>query len=349
MHQVVIWVRRNRLIVGSGLLALSVLFSYELAFGFSQNSPAGSPRAPEWRPVGLQGTLVHFLAPGHRAAAPAFAAAHGGIYRRDSNGQWVRVLASGDVWAVALSSDDRTVIAGDNDGTVHISHDAGNHWRSVLVAPQGVYSVAMVPGHPRSILAGAGGGIYLSRDEGLHWQRRHTLPHSAGAAFAWQPGSRRVVVAGAVAGDVGGSVDVLISRDAGMTWHVFGRNLQSYGGIMSLLAASNAQLYAGTMGNATWKASLQTRSWSKVGDGMPASNDHVAGIAGVPGRPQTLYVGTLSFGVFRTVDGGRHWTAISDGLSEASSAKIVLSIVYVPTHHALLAGTADGVYELGPI
>jgi len=79
---------------------------------------------------------------------------------------------------------------------------------------------------------------------------------------------------------------------------------------------------------------------------MPASNDHVAGIAVVPDRPGTVYVGTLGFGVFETRNGGKRWTNVSDGLRGSADAMIVLSLSYAPAQHVLYAGTSTGVYRL---
>jgi hypothetical protein len=81
-------------------------------------------------------------------------------------------------------------------------------------------------------------------------------------------------------------------------------------------------------------------------EGMPPTNDHVAGLATLPGHPNTLFAGTLSQGVFRTDNAGRHWRNISSGLPIARNARIVLSVAYSPLDHALFAGTADGIYEL---
>jgi hypothetical protein len=82
---------------------------------------------------------------------------------------------------------------------------------------------------------------------------------------------------------------------------------------------------------------------------MPLVNDHVAAIVAIPGRPGLLYAGTLGFGVFRTTDGGLHWTSASAGLPSSRNATIVLSLAYDPVENILYAGTADGVYALGQI
>jgi hypothetical protein len=81
---------------------------------------------------------------------------------------------------------------------------------------------------------------------------------------------------------------------------------------------------------------------------MPVTNDHVAGIAWIPGRPGSLFVATLGQGVFRSVDGGTHWTNISAGLPTSANDTIVLSLAYSPFRKALYAGTIDGVYVLSP-
>ena len=329
------------------LLALVLFSSYLARVLFFPVSAGVSAPGPQWQQVGLPGIVVHSLAFGHAHPGLAFAAANG-VYRRDRNGSWHRVLASVTVWSVELLPDDKGIVAGDNSGDVHVSTDAGYHWRHVLLTSQGVYAVSAQPDDPRHLLAGAGGGIYLSHDGGVHWRRRLALPKSAATAFAWQPGSPRVVFAGAVAGDVGGSTDVYMSRDGGLTWHRFGSHLNSTGGVMSLLATPGGHVFDGTMGHAVWSASVTSRIWYQAANGMPLTNDHGAGLTALPGQSRTLFVGTLGQGVFRTTDGGNHWTNISNGLSPARSANVVLSVEYSPLERALYAGTTDGIYELTP-
>ena len=115
---------------------------------------------------------------------------------------------------------------------------------------------------------------------------------------------------------------------------------------MSLAVSAGNRLLAGTMGRAVWAVGGATGNWARTATGLPAQNDHVAGIALVPGHPGTAYIGTLGFGVFETRDGGRHWTNVSDGLRGSANAMIVLSLSYAPAQHTLYAGTSIGVYRL---
>jgi len=298
---------------------------------------------PAWRQDGLPDATVHSLSIDPRRSGIVFAAAETGVYRRDPRGAWQRVLRANIVWSVQALPDGRTVIAGDQAGTVYISRDLGRHWTGSLVTPMGVYAVSTQPGHPQRLLAGAGGGIYLSVDGGAHWQRRLALPNAAGAAFAWRPGAASTVFAGSVAGAVGGSTRVFVSRDSGLHWRVFGRALGSRGGIMSL-AVPTAHLDAGTMGNRLWTIPLTGGRWQQHAAGVPP-NQHVSGIATVPGPPET-FIATLGDGVFRSNDGGRRWATASDGRPSVDQSQIVLSLAYAPGEHALYAGTTGGVFRM---
>ncbi len=297
-----------------------------------------------WRQDGLPGATVHSLSVDPRRSGIIFAATETGVYGRDPRGAWRRVLRANIVWSVQVLSDGRTVIAGDQAGTVYISRDLGHHWTGSPVTAAGVYVVSGQPGYPHRLLAGAGGGIYLSMDGGIHWQRRLALPNAAGAAFAWRPGTVSTVFAGSVAGAVGGSTRVFVSRDSGMHWAVFGRALGSRGGIMSL-AVHTARLDAGTMGNRLWTIPFTGGRWQPRAAGVPP-NQHVSGIATLPGPPETTFIATLGAGVFRSDDDGRRWAAASDGLPSVDQNQIVLSLAYAPGEHDLYAGTTSGVFRM---
>ncbi|GAC1636895.1 MAG: hypothetical protein NVS4B2_25500 [Chloroflexota bacterium] len=331
------------------LLAIVVLVGAYSAYRFTHPLDARGRAGPvlagsQWRPVGLPGTTVHSIAVSPRHAWVEFAATESGIYRHQRNGSWFHMLASQAVWTVQLLPDERTVIAGDNAGNVDVSADLGVHWRQTRVTGQGVYAVTARPGHHAWLVAGAGGGMYLSRDSGLHWSRQAATTDSGIDAFAWSPGSDRVLFAGSVASSAQARTGAFVSDDAGLTWHHFGYGLTVPAGIMSLVATQRAGVFAGTMGSAVWQSTGQ--SWRQLADGMPPDHDHVAGLATVQGRSNMLFAATLGSGVFRTDDGGGHWVEMERGLSTRRNATIVLCVVYAPLAHALEAGTADGVYEI---
>ena len=330
------WLSSHRLIVAGLILAISGGLAYPVMAAVSHPKAGVS-----WRPAGLQGITTHFLIFGKRNPSIAYAATEKGVYRLTRR-IWSRVLPAPAVWSVGLSTDDRTVVAGDETGDVYVSRNAGKTWRHNLVSRRGVYAVSVDPNNRDRLLAGAGGGLYLSRDGGTHWRRELPLPQSGGTAFAWKSKSR-VVFAGVVASGTKGSTSVYLSRDAGLTWRVFGSQLRDGSGIMSLIATDSKTVFAGTMGHAIWAAKMAGGPWQRTSGGMPAANDHVAGIAEAG---LELYVGTLGYGVFHSTDEGARWAGLSSGLPASANANIVLSLAYSANRHEIFAGTADGVYRL---
>ncbi|HZS94847.1 MAG TPA: hypothetical protein VFA78_08625 [Chloroflexota bacterium] len=331
---------RRCLVTAGIIIATSTLVIYLVRSGVP--GMAAAPVGASWRPAGLPGQTVHSLAVGHAHRNLLFAGTQTGVYRQ-ADGKWQRVLTSTAVWSLDLLPGDTELIAGVDDGYVYVSPDRGRSWTNRLVSRQGVYAVTVQPGNRRRIIAGAGGGIYLSRDGGREWARALKLRGSAGTAFAWLPGSDRILFAGTVPAGPGGERRVFVSRDAGATWRPFGRGMATNGGIMSLLFARN-RLFAGTMGHAVWMARLNDRNWRRAGRGMPATGDHGATLIALPNG--TVYVGTLGQGVFRTRDAGALWAGASAGLPRSDGLAVVLSLAATHGGRQLYAGTLSGVYRL---
>lgn len=329
-------------LLGMTILLAEIAVSYRGRGAASAAAPGGT--GPTWQLIGLPGATVHSLALSPTQPGTIFAGTETGVYRRQPAGHWVQLLAHRAIWSLAVLPDGHTLLAADQNGTVDISADGGVSWQDHFLNSDGVFAVTARPGVQRILLAGAGSGVYLSRDGGSHWQRRLALQQSAGAAFAWLPGSNRIVFAGVVASGAQGNTQVFVSRDAGTTWLVYGRGLHSAGGIMSLGVSSSGQVLAGTMGQAIWSASGGT--WRQIAAGMPTSNNHVAAIAVIPGAPQQIVIGTLALGVFRSRDGGQHWIRIAHGLPAVGTDQIVLSLAYAADRSTLYAGTFQGIYAI---
>lgn len=325
---------------------LSVAVAVIAVFTIVRATSRDSSRS--WKPAGLQGTLIHGLAaiPGHRSVL--LAAGQGGIDRESVGRPWRRVLSSSEVWAITTTATGRLSMAGDENGDVEISSDAGLHWRRVRVTSQAVYAISVDPRDPRIWLAGAGGGLYRSSDSGVRWHRVLSLANAAISAFSWPRQSSGTALAGAVAGQAGASTSVYASKNAGRTWVVTGHGLRSGAGIMSLVSLSGRRVVAGTMGHAAWILNGASGFWRSAASGMPATEDHVSALSVTPSRPPLLFAATLSYGVFESKDSGLHWSNIGNGLTSASNANIALALLYVPAKRTLFAGTADGVYALHP-
>src|SRR5437762_10435183 len=71
--------------------------------------------------------------------------------------------------------------------------------------------------------------------------------------------------------------------------------------------------------------------------------NRVVAVAGVPGDPNVLYAGAATGGVFKTLDGGVHWTPIFDDQPALSIGAIAVapsdvSTVWVGTGEAFIRG-----------
>ncbi|HZU13666.1 MAG TPA: hypothetical protein VFB58_12575 [Chloroflexota bacterium] len=314
-----------------------VLLSVVLAGCQADAASRGTQPAGSWHHLGLDGQIVHAVIP--ERGGSLLAAAGPGVFRRSATGSWTLLLRAPTVWSVAAARDDRMIVAGDNQGYVHVSGDGGATWRQQLVSAAGVYAVTIQPGHPNVLLA-AGGGIYRSANFGRTWRRVHGIGSAAADAFAWAPGNRRTVWAGSVATGSGGSVGIFVSHDAGFAWRPLTPPLPSPNGVMSL-HADPGSLIAGTMGFGAWR--FVHRHWLAPSPAMAPRTNHIAGLAAVPGRPAFLLAGSLTHGVYITRDGGRHWSVWNGGLSPAD-ARIVLAVAVAPDTHTVYAGTAHGLY-----
>lgn len=321
-------------------------FACALVLAGCDSSHAHGVGQPQWQRIGLEGALVHSLAP-VVGSGTVYAGTETGIYRSGTK-VWTLVLPHRSVWDVTVADGGKEVVAADEGGAVDISHNGGYAWNSRTLTPLGAFAVTIRPSRPRWILGGAGGGIFLSTNGGRSWHMRAALGSNAADAFAWEFGSSRVVLAAIVNGGGAKTVGpVMISRNAGLTWRQFGTNLP-VAGVMSLLALPGKHSVAGTMGHAVWLRGPATASWRQMARGMPTVNDHGAGLAAVPGRPPLIYVATLGNGVFRSTQTPESWTPISGGLPSTQGSRIVLCLAYSGYARALLAGTPNGVYELKP-
>ena len=84
----------------------------------------------------------------------------------------------------------------------------------------------------------------------------------------------------------------------------------------------------------------------------PVGN-RVSAVTGVPGDPNTYYLGAASGGVFRSTDGGHHWTPVFDKQNAASIGAIAIApsadnVIWVGTGEAFIRSNVsigDGVYR----
>ena len=90
--------------------------------------------------------------------------------------------------------------------------------------------------------------------------------------------------------------------------------------------------------------------WRMLG---PFRGGRVDAVAGVPGRPNEFYFGSVNGGVWKTIDGGRVWTPVFDAQPVASIGALVVApsapdVLYVGSGESTprdSTGYGDGVYK----
>ena len=135
------------------------------------------------------------------------------------------------------------------------------------------------------------------------------------------------------------------SSDTGATWTRLAGELTRTRVIsLALDPQLSATVFAGTMGDGTYKSPDGGRTWHQFNAGIQKGTISaiVNQIVFNPLGTEMLYAAT-TVGVFRSLDGGRHWTERMQGMTEVS---FVVTLAIDPQRpNVLYAGTTGGVYR----
>jgi photosystem II stability/assembly factor-like uncharacterized protein len=231
-------------------------------------------------------------------------------------------------------------------------------WRSVGPYIGGrVVALTGVPGNSDLFYMGTvGGGIWKSTNYGVTWQNISdgTLPSSSPSvgAIAVAPSDPKIIYVGMGESDIRTDMipgdGIFKSIDAGKTWHYAGlRDTHTISDI--LVDPKNPEIvYASSMGHVfksnpdrgVYKSTDGGKTWTKI----LFVNDETGAINLVmePNAPNVLYAamwqaqrtpwsllsGGPGSGIYKTTDGGTHWTNITRnaGLPEGVLGRIGLSV-----------------------
>jgi len=85
-------------------------------------------------------------------------------------------------------------------------------------------------------------------------------------------------------------------------------------------------------------------SWSEVNAGLPSGTVGVLGLSIAPGTPSTIYVRGYGGSLFKSVDAGKNWTAISSvtGITALVVDPEKAATVYVSIGHGIVKSTDSG-------
>jgi photosystem II stability/assembly factor-like uncharacterized protein len=280
-----------------------------------------------------------------------------GTFRSEDRGDsWTpgrEGLRSARIASLALDPHNpSTVWASAFDLGLFRSADRGFSW-SPAVAPaeaRALGALAIDPEHSSTLYVGTNSGVSRSDDDGAHWTSS-ALPDSAVPnALTIDPVSPSRVWAASYAG-------LFRSDDGARTWSPASIAQSIY--CLLFDEKRRDTMYAGSdfgvlpadftypeypYGGAVFESHNGGESFTKVDHDFGSA---VSAIAVDRFRDNTLYVGTSSLGVFRTVNGGTTWESASEGLPVGGpSGALVLGLVADPVQPGrLYCATDRGVFR----
>jgi photosystem II stability/assembly factor-like uncharacterized protein len=249
----------------------------------------------------------------------------------------------GPITALAIDPQDpRTLYAATGSGAlagngVFKSVDGGVSWMpassglpasSASELGNALLALAIDPHDTSTIYAAAccygASGVYKTTDSGANWKpARSGLPiPDFGGGFAAEvlalvidPANSSIVYAGTPGG-------VYKTMDGGGSWMPVNSGLPAFYVTSLAIASGNPQtLYAGGRTSRGYPKVFKTTdrgaSWNEAGE-LPLGSDWL-GIPFLitdPENPQTVYAGTGSGGVFKSIDSGETWRAVTSGIPE---------------------------------
>lgn len=277
------------------------------------------------------------------AKAGAFAAGNNSIYKSTDGCQtWKPIYSGADTLSLKLAMDSKCRLFCSTDSSVIISDDAGTTWRkSTFGKPEARY-YSVIPTSNDSIIArNSTGGIFRSTDAGVTWQpSNHGLTGAPICSLALTP-------TGFV---LSGTEDGISKWDPKRGWEKTKAGNWCKG-IMSIAFEKNGKIYAGSKlghifaskdnGNTWSDLELIANSWSIESIAIDKSGQIFAGLRGGELRPG----GQSNGGVYSSIDGGKTWVQLVDGLTEPNVQCVVISPkgdIFAGTRHGLFQSTDKG-------
>lgn len=284
-----------------------------------------------------------------------------GVFKTtDGGNNWFSVnlgLSNLEVYSLAIDpKTPSTVFAGTYHSQVYKSTNGGNSWSwsgTGMQDPAIVYSIAVDPITPSIVYASTrgvsnntnppwNGVVYKSGDGGQSWSP--SLINVGGVnvkdwaySLVVNPNNHQQVFA---ASHQNGPYR---TDDAGATWHSIHDGVNDPGGrsiIISPQADYSSRLYLGVWHfDSVYKTFNSGNTWVGANKGLPDLD--VYGMAVDPFAPDTVYVASYSFGIYKTDNAGAGW--IPSGLNSDHCYSVVIN---PQKTYNLFAGTSgDGLYR----
>ncbi len=306
-----------------------------------------------WRAVKDGGVSKIYFSPTYETDRTVYCISSSKVHRSTDGGESWAAFHSGlpdpPIWDLALFGSD--VYAATYGAGVYRYDRESEEWvpTSRGIVPQ-INSLAISPGFPsdRTIYAGTwGGGVFTSRDGGGSWEE----PALAGE---WMEG---LAISPDYASDgtiyAATSDYVYRSLDHGRTWERKSEGITNR--IVSAIAISpffhdDGTVFVGTRGNVgdgVFRTIDRGETWRQVNTGILETVEHASvwALAVSPdyANDRTVFAGLFyNGGLFRTTDGGDHWTQV---IPEGNIIAVAVSPNYADDGTLFAASLGEGVYR----
>jgi photosystem II stability/assembly factor-like uncharacterized protein len=259
--------------------------------------------------------------------------------------------------AVAVSPADPNLLyaGGDNLG-IYRSTDQGESWQPTVEPPSHAVSVIAVAPSKPSVIYAAADTVLVSQDSGASWQGIGSALPQGGASncVAVDPANARHALV------CSWGQGIYETLDGGTTWaqRIYGfRRL--WINAIAFDPSNSSIAYAAADG--VYKSVDGGRNWAPYDDGLPTPNPFqpsipvdVSALAIDPRVTTTVYASAGSYGIFKSIDGGLHWSQIfSPPASDDAVGSILVdpmapSNVYAATSQGVIR-SADGGLTWSPL
>ena len=229
-------------------------------------------------------------------------------------------------------------------GCALVAPARGQTWRPMGPPGGDVISLVSAPSQiTRLYLGTVDGHIFTSTDAGQTWAlagRPGTRADLVVQSLAVDPRDERLVYAAGWTLDPAAGGGIYRSEDAGHTWQAAGLAGHAVRAL-ALAASAPETLVAGAL-DGVFLSRDRGRNWERISPEDHADLRNLDSVAIDPRHPEIIYVGTSHL-PWKTLDGGRHWFSIHEGMIDDSD--VMSMIVDHAQPGRLYASACSGIYR----
>jgi photosystem II stability/assembly factor-like uncharacterized protein len=311
--------------------------------GFFTSTDAGAT----WRQLPRLEQRINQLVIDPSRATTLYATAPGLIKSTDGGLTWSRLPVPSD-GAIAVAPSAPNVVYAEVSGRIWRSADGGATWTEKTASFSSIDLILVDPRNPDIVYFTVTSDLFKSTSGGSSPSRiwDGTAPNPGVENLAIDPKSPSTIYA-ATSND-----GVFRSRDGGATWAHAASGLAElaypnvrrpiYEGIRDVEAspAAGSQVYVTHQYRGVYKTDNSGARWHESNDGLTASR--VWAVEVDRRHPSVVYAGTIMGGVWRSADGGRHWSP------RGLTGRFVSDVTVDPVkRHVVWAATSTGLYRSG--